>query len=43
MLRVKIKRFPHAEGLELPFYATPGSVGMDLLYAGLRSGGAKAL
>jgi dUTP pyrophosphatase len=34
MLRVKIKRFPHAEGLELPFYATPGSVGMDLLYAG---------
>jgi dUTP pyrophosphatase len=34
MLRVKIKRFPHAEGLELPFYATPGSVGMDLLHAG---------
>jgi dUTP pyrophosphatase len=34
MLRVKIKRFPHAKGLELPFYATPGSVGMDLLYAG---------
>jgi dUTP pyrophosphatase len=34
MLRVKIKRFPHAEGLEMPFYATPGSVGMDLLYAG---------
>ncbi len=34
MLRVKIKRFPHAEGLELPFYATPGSVGTDLLYAG---------
>jgi len=34
MLRVKIKRFPHAEGLELPFYATPSSVGMDLLYAG---------
>jgi dUTP pyrophosphatase len=34
MLRVKIKRFPHAEGLELPFYATQGSVGMDLLYAG---------
>jgi dUTP pyrophosphatase len=34
MFRVKIKRFPHAEGLELPFYATPGSVGMDLLYAG---------
>jgi hypothetical protein len=34
MLRVKIKRFPHAEGLELPSYATPGSVGMDLLYAG---------
>jgi dUTPase len=34
MLRVKIKRFPHAEGLALPLYATPGSVGMDLLYAG---------
>jgi dUTPase len=34
MLRVRIKRLPHAEGLELPFYATPGSVGMDLLYAG---------
>jgi dUTP pyrophosphatase len=34
MLRVKIKRFPHAEGLELPFYATSGSAGMDLLYAG---------
>lgn len=34
MLRVKIKRFAHAEGLELPFYATLGSAGMDLLYAG---------
>jgi dUTP pyrophosphatase len=34
VLKVKIKRFPHAEGLPLPFYATPGSAGMDLLYAG---------
>jgi dUTP pyrophosphatase len=34
MLKVKIKRLPHAEGLQLPFYATPGAAGMDLLYAG---------
>jgi dUTP pyrophosphatase len=34
MLKVKIKRLPHAEGLDLPFYATPGAAGMDLLYAG---------
>jgi dUTP pyrophosphatase len=34
MLKVKIKRLPHAEGLPLPFYATPGAAGMDLLYAG---------
>jgi len=34
VLRVRIKRFPHAEGLELPFYATPGAAGMDILYAG---------
>ncbi|MFZ8785653.1 dUTP diphosphatase [Thermocrinis sp.] len=34
MLRVKIKRLPHAEGLQLPFYATPGAAGMDLLYVG---------
>jgi len=34
VLKVKIKRLPHAEGLQLPFYATPGAAGMDLLYAG---------
>ncbi len=34
MLKVKILRFPHFKGLPLPSYATPGSVGMDLLYAG---------
>jgi dUTP pyrophosphatase len=34
MLKVKIKRLPHAEGLQLPFYATSGAAGMDLLYAG---------
>ncbi len=34
VVKVKIKRFAHAEGLQLPFYATPGSAGMDLLYAG---------
>lgn len=32
-MKVKIKRLPHAEGLPLPKYATPGSVGMDLLAA----------
>ncbi len=25
-----LKRLPHAEGLDLPFYATPQSAGMDL-------------
>ena len=30
MIRVPIKRLPHAEGLDLPFYATPQSAGMDL-------------
>jgi deoxyuridine 5'-triphosphate nucleotidohydrolase (EC 3.6.1.23) len=34
VLKVKIKRLPHAKDLELPFYATPGAAGMDLLYAG---------
>ncbi len=34
VVKVKIKRFAHAEDLQLPFYATPGSAGMDLLYAG---------
>ncbi len=27
---VPLKRLPHAEGLDLPFYATPQSAGMDL-------------
>jgi dUTP pyrophosphatase len=27
---VRVKRLPHARGLELPAYATPGSAGMDL-------------
>ncbi len=30
MLTLKIKLLPHAEGLELPSYATPQSAGMDL-------------
>lgn len=34
MLKVKIKRFPHSKDLALPSYATIGSAGMDLLYAG---------
>ncbi len=34
VVKVKIKRFAHAKDLQLPFYATPGSTGMDLLYAG---------
>jgi dUTP pyrophosphatase len=32
-MKVGIKRLPHAEGLALPFYATPGSAGLDLLAA----------
>ncbi len=27
---VRVKRLPHAEGLELPDYATPSSAGLDL-------------
>jgi dUTP pyrophosphatase len=27
---VEIRKLPHADGLELPFYATPQSAGMDL-------------
>ncbi len=34
VVKVKLKRFAHAKDLQLPFYATPGSAGMDLLYAG---------
>ena len=30
---VNIQRLPHAEGLELPAYATAHSAGMDLLAA----------
>ncbi len=29
-IRVPLKRLPHADGLDLPFYATPQSAGMDL-------------
>lgn len=29
-IRVRVRRFPHAEGLALPSYETPGSSGMDL-------------
>lgn len=31
--RVKIQRLPHADGLPLPTYATPGAAGMDLACA----------
>ena len=30
---IQILRLPHAEGLPLPAYATPGAAGMDLLAA----------
>ncbi len=29
-ITVPLKRLPHAQGLDLPFYATPQSAGMDL-------------
>ena len=32
-MKVLVQRLPHAEGLPLPNYATPGAVGMDLLAA----------
>ncbi len=32
-MKVKIKRLPHANGLDLPFYSTSHAVGMDLLAA----------
>ena len=32
-MRVGIKTLPHAQGLPLPHYATPGSAGLDLLAA----------
>ena len=31
--RVRLKRLPHAQGLELPSIATPGSAGVDLAAA----------
>jgi len=30
---IHVMRLPHAEGLDLPAYATPGAAGMDLLAA----------
>jgi dUTP pyrophosphatase len=30
---IPVKQLPHAQGLELPFYATDGAAGMDLLAA----------
>ena len=32
-VKVSIKRLPHSKGLDLPFYATPDSAGMDLYCA----------
>lgn len=29
-IRVRVKRLPHGEGIELPSYATPHSAGLDL-------------
>ena len=29
-VRVRLKRLPHAQGIEAPAYATPGAAGMDL-------------
>lgn len=33
MQEILVTRLPHAEGLALPAYATPGAAGMDLLAA----------
>ncbi|MBU8543396.1 MULTISPECIES: dUTP diphosphatase [Roseomonadaceae] len=33
MVEILVTRLPHAEGLPLPAYATPGAAGMDLLAA----------
>lgn len=33
MVEILVTRLPHAEGLPLPGYATPGAAGMDLLAA----------
>ena len=32
-IKVNVKRLPHSEGLDLPFYATKDSAGMDLYSA----------
>jgi dUTP pyrophosphatase len=32
-MKVEIRRLPHGEGLDLPFYATSGSVGLDVCAA----------
>jgi dUTP pyrophosphatase len=32
-MKILVQRLPHAEGLPLPAYATPGAAGMDLLAA----------
>lgn len=33
MIRIRISRLPHGEGLPLPSYATPGAAGMDVVAA----------
>jgi len=33
VMRIKVKKLPHSEGLPLPFYATEHASGMDLLAA----------
>jgi len=33
MIRIRITRLPHGEGLPLPSYATPGAAGMDVVAA----------
>ncbi|HXH00441.1 MAG TPA: dUTP diphosphatase [Sphingomicrobium sp.] len=33
MIRIRIARLPHGEGLPLPAYATPGAAGMDVVAA----------
>lgn len=32
-INIPVKQLPHGQGLELPFYATDGAAGMDLLAA----------
>ena len=33
MIRIRIARLPHGEGLPLPAYASPGAAGMDVVAA----------